>query len=345
MNLTPINGPRIAQVPGAKTVSSETARSAAMAKFNEGLQVSGSPSQEGAVLDPAAAATTLTPALNTEASNAPAQTEAPVAAAAANETTDLEAKRIASHYANLARKEKILRMREAQFRAQQRERLAPAPSQPQFDASQYVNKNDLLQNPFGVLNNLGLTYEQLTQKALDAPSAEDLQQRRELELLKSEIKTLREGQDQVKKTFDENQMNARRQAEFQIRQDVNRLVAQDPNFAVIQADRASGEVVRLITSVYDKGMGPNYPRGTILDINDAATMVENELTQRHLRVARLNKIQSQLNSNTAAKKPIDNNQQQTQPNSLRTLTNSVGTGTRKLSARERALLAFRGEAA
>jgi hypothetical protein len=122
------------------------------------------------------------------------------------------------------------------------------------------------------------------------------------------------------------------------------MVSQDPSFEVINAQRAAGEVTRLITTVYDKGMGPNYPRGTILDISDAASMVEQELTERALRVAKLQKIQSQLNSNTAAKKP-QTQQQQTQPASLRTLTNSVGSSTRKLSARERAMLAFRGEVA
>jgi hypothetical protein len=342
MNLTPINGPRIAPTLGAKTVSSDAARTAAMAKFNEGLTAAASPSQEGAVLDPASKvaevpAPEVTQGLNNEASSA--GDTAP---------SDLEAKRIASHYANLARKEKMLRIREAQFRQRIASASNPTPpsqTQPAFDASKYVAIDDLRKNTFGVLNNIGMTYEELTQKALDAPSAEDLQQRRQIEALTAKIELLEKGQDQVKKTFDENQSLARQQAEMQIHQDVKRLVAQDPQFEVINAQRASSEVVRLITSVYDKGMGPEYPRGTILDISDAAMMVEQELTLRALRVAKLQKIQSQLNSNNVAKKPIENNQQQAQPNSLRTLTNSVGTSTRKLSARERALLAFRGEVA
>lgn len=341
MNLTPISGPRIAPTLGAKTVSSDAARSAAMAKFNEGLTAAASPSQEGAVLDPASKvadviptndALPVTQGLNNEASSA-----------VESAPSDLEAKRIASHYANLARKEKMLRIREAQFRQRMASASTPPTQTPAFDASKFVNRDELIANPFGVLNNLGLTYEQLTQKALDAPTAEDLQQRREIEALKTELKTLREGQDQVKKTFDDNQSLARQQAEMQIHQDVKRLISQDPTFEVTHAQNASHDVVRLITSVYDKGMGPEYPRGTILDISDAAAMVEQELTSRALRVAKLQKIQSQLNSNNVAKKPLDNNQQPAQQPTLRTLTNSVGTSTRKLSPRERALLAFRGE--
>jgi hypothetical protein len=346
MNLTPINGPRTAPVLGAKTISSDVARTAAMAKFNEGLTVASSPSQEGAILDPSSKRPqqeVITQSPSKEVSATPeAMSEAQPLPSPAPE--DLEARRIASHYANLARKEKALRFREAQIRRAAQE-MRPAREQPSFDSSQYVNKNDLIQNPFGVLNNLGMTYEQLTQKALDAPSAEDLQQRREIELLKNELKTLRDGQEQVKKTYDENQTMARRQAELQIRQDVNRLVSNDKTFQVIQAQRAAGEVVRLITSVYDKGMGPDYPRGTILDIGDAAAMVESELTERALRVARLDKIQSQINSNKSASMKQQNNQQQQTNNgsSLRTLTNGVGTGTRKLTSRERAMAAFRGE--
>lgn len=357
MNITPITGPRTAPILGAKTVAAESLRQAAIEKFNQGLVTAGSPSQEGTVLDPQAAhlATQSTPStqtgspssqelpqsLQSEASSAVSSSQSP-----APQDNDLEAKRIASHYANLARKEKMLRMREQRLRAMQSPSPQASLSQqtPAFDASKYVAIDDLKKNTFGILNNIGLTYEELTQKALDAPSAEDLQQRREIEALRAKVATLEQGQEQVRKTFDENQTQARRQAEMQIHQDVKRMVSQDPSFEVINAQRAAGEVTRLITTVYDKGMGPNYPRGTILDISDAASMVEQELTERALRVAKLQKIQSQLNSNTAAKKP-QTQQQQTQPASLRTLTNSVGSSTRKLSARERAMLAFRGEVA
>jgi hypothetical protein len=349
MIITPISGPRTAPILGAKTVAAETLRTAAIEKFNQGLQASGSPSQPGAVLDPQAAASTeLTTSLSQEtAIDAPeAQSDAQASSQPPTDAADLEAKRIASHYANLARKEKMLRMREARIRDSMRSQVAPTQQTPQFDPSKYVSRDELVQNPFGVLNNLGLTYEQLTQKALDAPTAEDLQQRREIEALKSELKTLREGQDQVKRTFDENQTMARRQAELQIRQDVTRLVQQDPNFEVIRANRgtgAIGEVVRLITSVYDEGMGPDYPRGTILDVADAAQMVESELTQRTLRSAKLQKIQRLISNKASTQQPQTQNQQPTQ-NALRTLTNGVGTSTRKLTPRERAIAVFRGEA-
>jgi hypothetical protein len=348
MNITPITGPRTAQVLGAKTVASESLRQAAIDKFNSGLQVQGSPSQAGAVLDPSNAP----PAVETQPVTPSTPNEALSAATPeASETNpptqdqDLEAKRIASHYANLARKEKALRMREAQIRRFQASQATPAQSQtPAFDATKYVSRDELVQNPFGVLNNLGLTYEQLTQKALDAPTAEDLEQRREIAALKSELQAIKSAQANTEKTFQQTQTMARRQAELQIHQDVSRLVAQDPTFEVTRANNAQRDITRLITEVYDKGMGPEYPRGTILDVTDAAQMVENELTQRAMRMASLKKIQQRLQStNTAPQKP-NTQQQPTQQSALRTLTNNVGTSTRKLTPRERALAAFRGEA-
>lgn len=339
LNLSPINAPRLAPVLGAKTVSATDARSAAMAKFNEGMTTAASPAQPGAVLSPmptevppqALEATTPSPAVVVD--------EVPPPVAVTPPVDSEETLRLKGHYANLARKEKQLRMREMQFKREVEASRAPTtPPAQTFDASKYVDRNELINNPFGVLNTLGLSYEQLTEKALNAPSHEELERRRELDTLKSELKALRDGQEEVKKTFSENQTQARKDAEHQIRQDVNRLVASDTNFEVTHAHGAQNEVVRLITSIYDNGMGPEFPRGTILDAYEAAQMVETELTARALRVAKLKKIQSQL---SAPEKPTTT-QQQTQP-TLRTLTNSVGTSTRPMTPRERALAVFRGE--
>lgn len=345
MNLTPITSPRVAQVPGAQTVSASQARDAAMAKFNEGMQSSGqSPSEPGAVLDPTTAAATenIPQSPLNDAGTTHLQVEQPASTEATK--AEQEAARISSHYANLARKEKMLRMREARINQKMQEITRPtAPEQP-FDASKYVNKDELVNNPFGVLNTLGLTYEQLTQKALDAPSAEDMEQRREIALLKNEIQALKTSQESVQKNYDEQQIAARKQAELQIRQDVNRLLQTDPDFEVTRTNRAAGEVVKLITSVYDRGMGREFPRGTILDVYLASQMVENELTERALRIAKLTKIQSQLGKLGSGVTKQQSNNQQPSNSQLRTLTNGVGTSTRKLTSRERALAAFRGEA-
>lgn len=343
---TPIYAPKPPQTVGAKTVSSGEARERALAAFNQSLTTNASPSEPGAVLTPPPVTERPNPPTIEASSDLPDEgpkpdTPPPPSSSPASDPD--ETKKIAAHYANLARREKLLRQREQALRTRERPPSShpAAANPPSFDASNFVNKQDLVKDPFGVLSTLGLTYEQLTQKALDAPSHEELQRRNEVEGLKSELKSLRDTQEQVKNTFTESQAQARRQAEMQIRQDVSRLVQNDPLFEVTRANNASHEVARLITAVFDDGMGPEYPPGTILNIEDAASMVEKELTERAVKTARLQKIQSQLKSTSPAKKQ-ENTQQHTNPG-LRTLTNGIGTQTRKMTPRERALAAFRGE--
>lgn len=349
MNLTPINAPRIAPIPGAKTLAATEARDRAMSSFNAGLQTQGSPSQPGASIEPVVAATTTLntqdlgnpPIINEVASEIPHEDEP-----AQKDLAEKEA-RLSHHYATLARREKMLRQREARLRQMAQTPPTGVPPQPAFDPSKYVSTEDLKLNPFGILNNLGLTYEDLTQKALDAPSHSELQSQREILALRSEIEGLKNAQKKVESNFEEQNVVARQQAEMQIRQDVNRLIAQDPSFEAIRADRANSSVARLITEVYDKGMGSQYPRGTILDVYEASQMVEDQLTDRAIRLAQLKKVQNRTRQAVAP--PVTGQKQQTSSEAqsqippLRTLTNSIGSPTRKLTPRERALMVFRGE--
>jgi hypothetical protein len=84
-----------------------------------------------------------------------------------------------------------------------------------------------------------------------------------------------------------------------------------------------------------------------MTVEEAAQEVENYLLEEALKVQRINKIQQRLKtaapSAPAAKQtPQPQTQQQTQPRETKTLSNSMGTQGR-LSARERAMLAFEGK--
>lgn len=354
LNLTPINAPRIAPVPGARTLSAVDARARAMASFNESITTTASPSQADVSIDPTkreqppllsdnnVLSSHVSPGVDeSKALSTPfLEDEQQVEAI----TPDPKEAKIAAHYANFARKEKALRFREAQLR-QRESSLTPQAAQTpaQIDTSQYVKREDLVSNPFGVLNDLGLSYEQLTQKALEAPSQEDMALRRQVAALEGKLKALESGTDAIKKNFEENQTQSRTQAELQIKQDVNRLVANDPRFEVVKATRSGGEVVKLITSVFDNGMGTDYPKGTVLDLEEATQMIEDELMTRHLRTAQLKKIQARLNETLAKPQTAQKQQTTQQQPQLRTLTNGVGQSSRQLSPRDRALAAFRGE--
>jgi hypothetical protein len=100
-----------------------------------------------------------------------------------------------------------------------------------------------------------------------------------------------------------------------------------------------GEIVRLITEVYEKD-------GYVMDLDDAASMVEDELVDRILSTAKINKIKSKLEpvfrpqaSSRPPQSPVQQQQQSQQP---KTLTNSMNSS-RRLSARERAILAMQGK--
>ncbi len=244
---------------------------------------------------------------------------------------------LSSHYAILARKEKALRQREQQLRAKEaatraQEEAAKAPPKPAFDESKYIPKDRLTQDPFAVLGELGLTYDQLTEFAMNAPKQEQIMMSNELKALKAELAALKGETEQTKKTFQESQDLSRTQAIASIKAEVSSLVRQDPSLEMIKSTSSIDDVVGLIEKVYDTD-------GILLTVEEAAQEVENYLTEEALKLSKLKKIQQRLQpSNAAAPKTTG----QPQKTPLKTLTNSIASS-RQLSARERAILAFKGE--
>src|ERR1700744_77539 len=86
---------------------------------------------------------------------------------------------LSSQYAILARREKALRAERQKFLADKQafdkaREDALKPKAPTFDESKYVSKDKLQEDPFSVLTDLGLSYEELTNKALNAPTPEQV---------------------------------------------------------------------------------------------------------------------------------------------------------------------------
>lgn len=241
---------------------------------------------------------------------------------------------LSSQYAILARKEKMLRQREQQLRTREAELKAKdapiAPPTPSFDESKYVNKDRLTQDPFTVLTELGLTYDQLTEMALNGPKPQEIALMNQIKSLESKIAEI-EGKTQ--KSFEDREVQQRQQVVAQLTNDTKRLVSSDPNFEMIQAERAEKEVVKLIEKTFDED-------GILLSVEEAAQQVEDYLVERALRIAKAKKIQQKLAPAPAVpEKSMTEDSKQPQ---LKTLTNSVASS-RKLTARERALLAFEGK--
>lgn len=250
---------------------------------------------------------------------------------------------LSSQYAVLARKEKAARQRAMKLDQEYKVREAAlAAREAQLtekatqDLSGYIPKDKLLRNPYGVLNELGVSYDKLTEDALRAQSPEFQAMQQMRDEMREELQQLREEQGNTKKSIQEQQTQAYQQALGQIRNEVKELVYTDPSYEAIKAARATNDVVELIERTFNED-------GTLLTVEQAANAVEDYLLEEATKMAQINKVKERLARNSETKQPsTDPKQQATGEKNIKTLTNSVGS-TRPLSARERALLAFKGE--
>ncbi len=284
--------------------------------------------------------------------DAPAETAAPLEPKAPSVKEDPA---LSSQYAALARREKAIRAQRLQLeqdrRAWDASKATPAapqaPQAPAFDPNKFVSLEDLQKDPFAALAKTGLSYEQLTQLAMNAPAPEEVKFQQLESRYEAKIKALEERLDGTNKAIKEQETAAYQGALNQIRADVTSLINKDPAFETIKVTGQHEEVVKLIESVYKDGMGSEYPKGTVLDHYEAAKMVEDEIaeslyqwTSKASRVASRFKPQQQVAPAAQAQK---SNTQQTGPSQqARTLTNQMNSS-KQLSPRERAILAAEGK--
>lgn len=278
------------------------------------------------------------PTQSAEKSGQDYNNEAPASEVSAESKTSSEP--LSAQYAILARKEKALRQKEQQLKAREAALTAPpkAPEvgqqEPKVDLSKFVDKDRLVKDPFTVLNELGLSYDQLTELALNAPRAEELQMMNEIRSLKEELKALRGETESTKKSFEETQKQQYDQAITQIRNEAKQLVKLDPQFETIKATGSINEVVELIERTFNED-------GILLTVEEAAQQVESYLVDEAIKLAKLAKIQQKIAPKPQAPVTQKATSQSEQPQ-LKTLTNSVSSS-RKLNARERAILAMEGK--
>jgi antitoxin component of RelBE/YafQ-DinJ toxin-antitoxin module len=256
-----------------------------------------------------------------------------------SEVTEPESKEapLSPQYAALARKEKAIRAKaiaqEQAFKAREaalaaKEAELTSKSNPSLD--NYISKDKLKENALSVLSELGLTYDQLTEQAIAQQSPEwqmFAQMRQEMQ---EELRKVREEQAESRKTFEQQQAQAYQQALNQIRNETKNLVNSDPSYEAVKATGSVNDVVELIERTFNE-------EGRLLTVEEAATAVEEYLIEEATKLSRLGKIQKRLQTPQQVSKP-----QQSAANQMKTLTNGVGAQ-KPLSARERALLAFKGD--
>lgn len=260
---------------------------------------------------------------------------------APKEATTSQEEPLSTQYAILARKEKQLRARvqqqEQAIKAREAALLAREDALKAKDSeyeSKYVPKDRITKDPLTVLSELGLSSEQITQLALNAPSQEALAHKAEIESLRAEIRSLVEKQDGVSKSLEERDNQAEQQVINQMTLEAQQLVATDPEFETIKATGNVKEVVKLIQKVFKED-------GIILSVEEAAKEVEDALVDRAITYAKLSKIQKRLGTQAQpAAQATTESPKQSQP--VKTLTNNI-SASRPLSARQRAIMAFEGK--
>jgi hypothetical protein len=223
----------------------------------------------------------------------------------------------------LARKERQLRKAQQEFKAQQ-----DAWKQEQ---ERYIPRERLTSETLKVLSEAGITPDKLVELQLNQATSQDPNQITANKIAELEKKIL-ELTDPENGELAKRDKAAYEQAITQIRNDVNLLVDSNSNFGTIKSEGRTEDVVNLITRVFDE-------EGTVLDVEEAAQLVEEKLTERLLkdyeRLSKYEKIKAKFGKPTESEEANTEQQSPSQPKP--TLTNQ-GSSTRPLTPRERAIL-------
>lgn len=203
----------------------------------------------------------------------------------------------------------------------------------------YIPKSSLKQAALEALQRGELSYDEITQEVMNPT---DPRITANMSRLEKQVADLQAKLDRAAKGAEEQSNVQYKAALKQIETDVTNLVKVDPSFEMIKHTGSVRDVVELIEETYKQD-------GYVMTVEEAAQQVEEYLVEEASKLARVDKIKRRLApaASTVKKEEAEQSQTQTpkpqqQSQPMKTLTNT-NTGSRKLSNRERALLAFKGE--
>lgn len=231
-------------------------------------------------------------------------------------------KPLSPQFAALAKAKRAAQAKEAAIAAKEQ-----ALAQKEADMKAAFDKLSRLKaNPLSVLQEEGVTYDQLTESLLSQN-----QGNAGIDELKAEIKAMKEG---FEKQQAERDQQAERQVLTQIRKDVDRLIATGDEYEMVREAGYAPKVVELMQRVFKE-------TGELLSTDEAAQLVENELVEESLRFAKLNKIRSKLTPAEQAQQQAAQPARTQNQKVMKTLTSRDGASA-PMTARERAIAAFYG---
>lgn len=233
---------------------------------------------------------------------------------------------LSPQFVALARKEKQFRKAQQEFKA-----VKDAWEQ---DKAKYIPKERLSSETLKVLAEEGITPDRLIELQINQASSQDPNQvlQNKIADLEAKLTALTDPENGELAKRDKASYDA---AVSQIRDDVSLLVDSNSSYGTIKSEGKSEDVVELITRVFDE-------EGIVLDVEEAAQMVEDKLVERlvtqYEKISQYEKIKARMKKepeNAPEATPTKPTSQA--PVQQTTLTNA-GAVTRPLSARDRAIL-------
>lgn len=255
----------------------------------------------------------------------PAVVEATSTSEATSEATN--DKSASKYIAELARKEKEFRARELALKSKEEEWH----SKEKEYQTKYIAKDSLKSNPYAALTESGLNEEELMSMIMNPPNQTDLK----IKGLESKIESLMKSLEERDSKAQESTTAAYQKALDGIRSDAKDLVEASEEFEVIKASGEDGieAVVRYIEDEFKKS-------GKQIPVDKAAQHIEEQFLEHAMKFASLNKIKQRSLGEVTQQEPG----KQQGLNQTKTLTHQNTNSTAKpLSARERAIAAFKGE--
>ncbi len=354
MNIKPISGPSevaAANQPSQSRAQEARAKAIAMLQGNSQPQAQQQPvqqSQQEAVPNPSqvqpeemhAVKAPQTAEITNESRQEDSSVETPTEAKPPEETA------LSRQFAQLARQEKQLRAKAQQQEASFNQRLADLEAReaklkqaPQFDPKQYVSREQIKRDAMSVLSEEGISYDDITQQYMTHQPT-DPRVMNTINELKQALADIKAENETIKQTYSTNQDQAYKQAVKQLDVEAANLLKAEPDtYEFIVKANKQGEITKLIEQTWNE-------EGILMTVEEAAQQVEDFLIeQATITFNKINKLKQKLApvapkpASSPAVVPAANQQQQQQ---MKTLTNAAAS-TRKLSNKERAILAFKGE--
>ena len=193
-----------------------------------------------------------------------------------------------------------------------------------------ISLTNLKKTPLKILFENGVTYDQLTEEILSLSDDNNPAVQR----LEAKIKSLEEGFETRSKEQVAREEAAEARVKLEIKADAEAIVAEQADeYEMVRETKSLDQVVELIDRTLKK-------TGKILSVEKALQLVEDQLVEDHLPIAKIKKLQSRLTPELP-KQTAKQTNYQNNVRVMRTLTNKDGASVPS-SARERAINAFYG---